>query len=809
MTIVAKLLNHSPKLVLGQSSTGKSALHHACLKGHVEIVETILEQMLKIARGMRHVYNDDNPFSLDLCDSEDITPLYLACLNGFSRVVKKLLDFKAAHGNLFSLTIHAGTKSGHTTLHAAASSGNSEVVDLLLASGEVNPEKVAPPLTSSVDILWPAIGGSQFEASDTRKIFSSTTGDFLVNNEGLMKGDRPLRVTALAEACIHGHANTIDVFLEHGIRDNEGLASRLLCILGHYHLCQKVLSYHCKASLDQPKGSLDIRDPVELWKLHLLWGGKKLPVVKGEWFEESHAVFNPDIQKVEYDEGKKSLRHKKRAASLALPLPQVFDHSFVKSVTLKGNRLKEVPLQLFKLPNVTFIDLSENQLTTLPFFKHTTGACGWDCTKLQDIKLSYNQLTELPLSVWLLPELKSIHAEHNRLKRLARPDIPTIYLKKSLEKVDFSYNDLAEVDPFLVEVTSLTNICLCHNRLSTLPLKIWDILSLVELRASNNRLTHLTPPQEAEDEETDLHEDGTPMKEPETTPAMAGATRITAARAHVCPQMSRYPSLHPQKSIDVDQHISMTPVDQADGSIAPVTHDVSKLRKLDLSSNKFKEFPRELPCVAPSLEELNVSSNPGVTHVEIHFLPASLKKFMARNCRIEQFGNVLNKELLMVVKQSCMRKDLRMMVCQHRNHDRLVNLSSLILKENHLLHFQVLVHTLPSAGAPNFGAEEKTYVNDPVLLYPSLEHLDLSCNRLQGKFNPNVAHFGKIKAIQLNSNEHLQVIPYELGNLKKLKDFTELDLRNNPELVQPPKEVLKDSMMCSQILTYLAAGLKE
>ena len=808
MALVAKLLEHSPKLVLSQTSMGISPLYLACRNGHVGIVGLILEQILKIVRGMRHVYNDDNPFSLDLCDSEDVTPLYLACLNGFPEVVRKLLAFKAAHSNFFSLTVHAVTKRGHTTLHAAASSGNSEIVDQLLGSGEVDQEKFSPPLTSSVDTLWTAIGGSQFEVSENRKIFASGTGDFVANTEGLVKGDRPLRVTALAEACIHGHGNVIDVFLEHGVRDNEGLACRLLLTLGHYNLCQKVLSRHCKVS-SELKGSMDLGDPSELWKLHLLWGEKKFPFLRGEWFEKDSAVFTPAIQKVEYDDGKKraqSQRRKHRGVSMAVPLPRTIDHTFIKSITLKGNRLEEVPLQLFKLPNVAFIDLSQNQLTSLPL---SESVCGWECTKLQDIKLSYNKLTQLPLSLWVLQELKSIQAEHNELERLTGVNVPTIYLTMSLERVDLSYNHLTEVDPFFVEIQSLEIICLCHNRLPMLPLKIWDIRSLVDLKASNNHLTHLTPPQEEDAEETDTYRDGNHPNEPEITPVMTGAMRITTARAHVRPQISRVSSLHPQKSIDVDAHLSMTPLDHADGPTAPVTNDVSKLRKLDLSSNRFHEFPCELPCVAPSLEELNISQNHGITHVELHFLPHSLRKLNARNCCIEWFGNILNKEQLTLIKKSCMRKELRMTACEHRNHDRLPNLTSLNVRVNRLSQFQVLAHTLPTKGAPNFGAEEKTYVEeDFVLLYPSLENLDLSLNHLQGKFNPNVAHLGKIKSIQLRGNEHLQEIPYELGHLKRLRDFTELDLRDLPELVQPPKEVLKDSM-CQQILTYLAAGFRE
>ena len=810
--IVSKLLNHSSKLLLCRSSVGRTALHIACLKGHCGVVELILEHISKIVKGMKHMYSEKDPFSLDFRDSEEVTPLYLACLHGYPRVVKQLLTFRAIHGNLISLTVHAATKGGHTTLHAAAFSGSSEVVKLLFATGEVDPETLTPPILNSVDLIWRGIGGKLSEPTTTRKIFVSSTGDFVASTEGLMKGDRPLRLTALAEACVHGHSDIVDIFLRHGIRDDRGLACRILCTVGNFDLCRKVLSHHCKMSQEEMRGSADLRDPDELWRLHLLWGEKKLPVLKGEWFEGG-ATFTPSLQKAEYDDGKKrvqSRRNTKRTGFVTTRLPQNIDTSYIRSVTLKGNRLKTVPSQLFNLANVTFIDLSNNQLTSLPSSESHTGACGWGCTKLQDLKLSDNMLTELPVNMWILPELRMIVVDRNRLKKMVAGNVPTVFLPKTLQKVDVSRNDLTNVDPFLAEIKSLTHICLCYNHLSTLPLRIWDLQNLEELKVSNNRLTDLAT-CEGEAEDVEAEELGH-SQEPETNPAMSAATRITGARAYVRPQVSRLPSLNPQKSIDANAYLSMEGVGQMDDTDAgPVlmAQDVSKLRKLDLSSNNFEEFPRDLPCIAPTLEELNLSDNPGITHVELQFVPPSLRRFQARNCRIECFGNVLNKEQLSLVKQTCVRQELRMQVCEHRNHTRLVNLSTLILTHNRLTHFQVLYHPLQKAGAPDFGAEEKTFEKElnPILLYPSLENLDLSHNNLQGRFNPNVAHLVKIKAIQLNDNEHLQVIPYELGYLKKLRDFTQLNLSNLPELVQPPKDI-RDNM-CQQVLTYLAAGLKE
>jgi Leucine-rich repeat (LRR) protein len=554
-----------------------------------------------------------------------------------------------------------------------------------------------------------------------------------------------------------------------------------------------------------------------LWHLHLLWGGKKLPTVKKEWLEPG-AIFTPALQKVEYDDGSKCPRKQRsmRKSRIPAPPPQTVGSTFIRSVTLKENRLKSVPLQLFQLVNVTVIDLSENLLSSLPVdvMKQSAGGCGWDCKKLQELKLSSNKLTELPPSLWLLPELKTVTAVGNKLKKLANLPVPTVYLARALERVNLSDNKLTEVDLFLTEILSLTAIDVSSNKLETLPLKIWDLPNLEELKAGDNHLSELATVQTTGAEETDasVEADNSQPEEPEANPAMT--TQVTGARAHFRPQMSRVPSLEAQKSLDHSAPLFvggyLTSPDDTDAGNVNIVQDVSRLRKLDLSSNKFTEFPRDLPCIAPTLEELNISNNPGITHVELQFVPPSLRKFQAKACQIVQFGNVLNKTQLKRIKQSCIRNEMRMQVCQHRHHQRLVNLSSLILSQNHLLHFQVLFHEIPNTGAPDFGAEEHTYQKEPnpLLLYPSLVNLDLSHNHLLGRFNPNVAHLPKIKSIQLNNNEHLEVIPYELGHLKRLKVFEHLDLRNLPELVQPPKEVLKDSM-CQQVLTYLAAGLKE
>ena len=811
--IVSRLLQHSPKLLLEQSASGISALHIACRNGYRGVVELILEHVSKLVSGLKHVYNEDTPFSLDFRDSDDVTPFYLACLHGFSGIVRQFLAIRTNLGNSLSLTVNAAPKNGHTALHAATCSGNCEAVELLLSLEDINADCLAPPIMETKQILWLALGGSQFEDIGPRKLFVTVTGQFVTDTEGLMKSDRLLRLTPLAEACVHSHTDIIEAFLRHGVCDEDGLACRVLVAVGEFDLCQKVLAYHCKFSKNTlSKGSIDIC-PEDMWSLHLTWSGKKLPVVKKEWFG-SNAHFHPAVHRDVFVDASDH-RHSRvsLSASLSLHLPQRIDHSFIRNVTLKSNCLKSVPLQVFQLVNLSAIDLSDNQLVILPTdrVKENQGRCGWECQQLKHLNVSSNMLTEFPPSVWLLPEIKRINAACNKITKLIKTTVfSTLYLTRTLEKIDLSHNSLNEINALLFEIQSLENVVLSHNQFTRLPLDLWAMESLHELNLSHNCLTTLAPPDPADADEEAVDVPKMPEREG-SNPAMAGATRVTGAKAQFRQQMSRFPSLDPEKSIGpggvLDANMYRLDVDGENDGDAVV--DVSQLRKLDLSDNKFEEFPRELPCIVPALEELNISNNPGLKALDIQFLPPTLKKFQAKNCQIEHFGGVLNKEQLKLIKQACVRKFLDE-TCQHRNHMRLVNLVSLNLQYNCLSHFQVLYHMPPSTGIPDFASEEDTYqssISVSNILYPSLENLNLSHNRLQGQFNPNVAHLATIKAIQLNDNEPLQVIPYEFGHLKKLNGFTELNLSNLPELVQPPKDIQEH--MCQQLLTYLAAGLRE
>ncbi|KAI5733120.1 hypothetical protein M8J76_007894 [Diaphorina citri] len=94
-----------------QDSSGYSALHHAALNGHKEIVELLLT----------------NEASTNIVDTKGSSPLHLAAWTGNVDIVRVLL----CHGPSVP-NVNLMTKDNETALHCAAQYGHTPVVSQLL-----------------------------------------------------------------------------------------------------------------------------------------------------------------------------------------------------------------------------------------------------------------------------------------------------------------------------------------------------------------------------------------------------------------------------------------------------------------------------------------------------------------------------------------------------------------------------------------------------------------------------------------------------------------------------------------------------
>lgn len=103
----------------------------------------------------------------------------------------------------------------------------------------------------------------------------------------------------------------------------------------------------------------------------------------------------------------------------------------VYKLTLSGQKLKEIPTTVFRLPNLQVLDLSDNKLKELP------GRIA-DLEHLEVLLLTGNKLRVLPDEIKQLDNLVELYLRSNRLV-----EVPAWVGGLSLlRKLDISYNQL-------------------------------------------------------------------------------------------------------------------------------------------------------------------------------------------------------------------------------------------------------------------------------------------------------------------------------------------------------------------------------
>jgi ankyrin repeat protein len=139
---VTRALEDDPNLVRSKDGSGYTALHHAAIGGHVEVVEVLLE----------------SGAGIDGIGSRGETALLLASSKGNYQVVR-LLTEKGADPNKASA-------DGKTPLHKAAMVGSAEAVDALLAAG-------ADPSTKDRSGRTALELAERYRAGDSQKVVKS------------------------------------------------------------------------------------------------------------------------------------------------------------------------------------------------------------------------------------------------------------------------------------------------------------------------------------------------------------------------------------------------------------------------------------------------------------------------------------------------------------------------------------------------------------------------------------------------------------------------------------------------------------
>lgn len=623
-----------------------------------------------------------------------------------------------------------------------------------------------------------------------------------------------LLLTPLAEACIFRSREIAEMLINHGAIDKNGYACQLAYIIQRLSLVHLILARQC-----QLKHDLSEEDkPSSIPMYQLRWDEKHLQAINGKWL--TSPLFSFDLVPM-----------LEMGSLICQPITfNQLDSTLIHTVCLQRNNLQTVPVELFQLPNVQEIDLSRNMLYELPdeseeTYSHTGSPSIWKCDQLCFLNLHSNRLESLPYMIWCLLSLERIIVSKNLLKSLVTDypveDGPIPDLSASLKEIDLSHNRLEIIeDDLLFCLPQVNKIKLSNNLLRSLPSSLWDCETLQNLDLSNNCLSSLPKCNQEEliDSSFTARSPTHALLQLATTLHVAQATFQndfnSQASAYGGGHLSQKPKSKNKKSTtgtrddfiihQIDEKLDHGGVNEPIIEIC----DYSTLTHLLLASNRFEIFPPGLPCLAPNLTMLDISNNPLQT-IDVAHLSQSLRKLSAKECMLERFGNTLTDKQLKSVRKQCYH-DNTSPDCIHRSHLQLQYLQTLELQGNKLKRFQLIKCDLKRNTKDPTKDEIEFLPNCSTLhlLYPSLEGIDLSRNCLVDTFNPNIGRQTQLKWIKLGGNVELKRLPLQLALLKNTRKLTEVNIKNLPNLVEPPRDY-QDDIPLSQLLTYMRSRLKE
>jgi len=196
-----------------------------------------------------------------------------------------------------------------------------------------------------------------------------------------------------------------------------------------------------------------------------------------------------------------------------------------------------------------------------------------------------------------------------------------------LEEIHLRGNRLTNIPSWLFfRFPFLRCVDASQNRLEGLPAAVWACTSLVELNVSENRLSSLSCVQsDSAQLQIDGDVDQRPGTPASTTSEGSASFDITAVISTTDQEHSSVSVHHLERWRD---RVDVRPVSYLGGTserCSQVEHRKSRLKELDLSHNDFDEVPSVLPCVAPSLERLNLSHNRLTRFGPVDCFPAALR----------------------------------------------------------------------------------------------------------------------------------------------------------------------------------------
>ncbi|HKQ75083.1 MAG TPA: COR domain-containing protein [Blastocatellia bacterium] len=299
------------------------------------------------------------------------------------------------------------------------------------------------------------------------------------------------------------------------------------------------------------------------------------------------------------------------------------------SLDLSENQLTSLPQGIAKLTNLTRLDLRNNQLTSLPpeIAK---------LTKLTSLFLSVNQLTSLPQEIARLTKLTSLFLRENQLTSLPQEIIKLT----NLEVLSLSGNQLTSLPQEITRLTNLRDLDLSGTQLTSLPQEITWLTNLTDLNLSGIQLKRLPPEIAKLTNLTRLD-----LLKNQLTSLPAEITKLTNLTSLdlIGNQLTSLPPEIAKLTNLTDLALSYNQLT----SLPPEITNLTKLTSLNLSGNQLTSLPPEITNLT-KLTSLDLRGNQLTIPPEVLANPRNVKEIFAALAGLWG-GQRLNEAKMLVV----------------------------------------------------------------------------------------------------------------------------------------------------------------
>ena len=454
----------------------------------------------------------------------------------------------------------------------------------------------------------------------------------------------------------------------------------------------------------------------------------------------------------------------------------LLEKSYICKVSFQNNKLVNVPIEIFDLPRLKELNLSDNYLTYIPERQanpedsdETRLQSKYGCKSLKTLDVSNNKLEFLPADLFYLPKITEVEASHNKITSLPHE----LWLAESLTTLKLNRNQLRNLTKSNIDSIE-SGFCSSLNprasffirkRVETLPTFLHPLpLSESHLDNSDNPLNYFPGNDENTSDLSSPNNTDTGTTEPHSPLSLNSKDRGQSVR-------------HP------------LPI--------PNWTDYSSLQSIELSFNKFSIFPHDLACIAPKLQRLDMRNNKLKKMNILLDLPKSLQLILFDNNQITTLLEHLDpipccSPCCFVLPDRADRTHRRKW-CTHHQPDSFPLLQTVSFNNNCLTDLPIEQFLMDESPNKPDGNSKKN-----LSLFPSILALSISENRFT-EIPRGIHLLTSLTSLNLALNSAIKHLPFSLKSLTNLFYINIQGL----EIEGIPDYILKGN--APRLVSYLAS----